>query len=53
MHLLVFLWQCTNNYVASQVDWSEDRFMDIVSKLKLFLKQAGFRVRKVTNFVRI
>jgi elongation factor 1 alpha-like protein len=25
------------------VDWSAERFADIVSKLKLFLKQAGFR----------
>ena len=27
-----------------QVDWLEARFNDVVQKLKVFLKQAGFKV---------
>jgi len=30
------------------VDWSEDRFEDIKSKLGLFLKQAGYKETDVT-----
>ncbi len=29
------------------VDWSEDRFKEITSKLKHFLKQVGYKVGKV------
>ena len=30
--------------LTPQVGWSEERFVDIITKLRLFLKQAGFKV---------
>lgn len=30
------------------VDWSENRFLEIASRLNVFLKQAGYREKDVT-----
>lgn len=37
----MFLWY---KFIMFQVDWSRSRFMEVVRTLKVFLKQAGFRV---------
>ena len=36
--------------LSHQVGWSEERFVDIITKLRLFLKQAGFRVSDIYTY---
>ena len=31
-------------FVYEQVEWSQSRFNDVMQKMKIFLKQAGFKV---------
>ena len=38
---------CRNTETVRQVDWSQDRYSEIVERLKPFLSQSGFNLSKV------